>query len=216
MAKSRAEIEHAQAGGEAGCHEKHPCRRFEPGRLAIEPGQFLKIAAEHVGVFGFLWLRVHCFLPPNELRALARCRPMTDGLEAHPAGHAGPVDATDTRVPARINQSVKCSLFGAEIERLRAEPGTCLRSGLTMSSSPIQYAYPANDVDPLVASILADHRGQKVLLVGHSNTVPDIIEAAGGPSIDGREFDNLFVFTVCRCGRKRVTLLRLQYGAASP
>ena len=88
-----------------------------------------------------------------------------------------------------------------------------------MSSSPIQYVYPANDVDPLVASILADHRGQKVLVVGHSNTVPDIIEAAGGPSlpdIDGREFDNLFFFTVCRCGRKRVTLLSLQYGAASP
>jgi len=79
--------------------------------------------------------------------------------------------------------------------------------------------YPANDVVPLVDDIFADHRGQKVFVVGHSNTVPDIIEAAGGPAlpdIDDGEFDNLFVLTVCRCGRRRVTLLNLEYGAASP
>jgi hypothetical protein len=77
----------------------------------------------------------------------------------------------------------------------------------------------ANDVAPLVASILAHHRGEKVLVIGHSDTVPNIIKAAGGPalpSIDGEEFDNLFVLTLCRCGWRRVTLLNLQYGAASP
>lgn len=58
-----------------------------------------------------------------------------------------------------------------------------------------------------------------MFVVGHSNTVPDIIEAAGGPAlpdIDDEEFDNLFVLTVCRCGRGRVTLLNLQHGPASP
>jgi broad specificity phosphatase PhoE len=83
--------------------------------------------------------------------------------------------------------------------------------------APVVYA--ANDVDALVASIFADHRGDRVLVVGHSNTVPDIIEAAAGPAlpdIDDGEFDNLFVLTVCRCGRTRVTLLNLQYGAVSP
>jgi broad specificity phosphatase PhoE len=88
-----------------------------------------------------------------------------------------------------------------------------------MATGLMPIVYAANDVDPLVASIFADHRGEKVLVVGHSNTVPDIIEAAGGPAlpdIDDGEFDNLFVLTVCRCDRRRVTLLNLQYGAASP
>jgi broad specificity phosphatase PhoE len=79
--------------------------------------------------------------------------------------------------------------------------------------------YPANDTSALVSDIFADHRDEKVLVVGHSNTVPDIIEAAGGPSlqdIDEKEFDNLFVLTVCRCRRGRTTLVNLQYGAVSP
>jgi broad specificity phosphatase PhoE len=79
--------------------------------------------------------------------------------------------------------------------------------------------YPANDTAALVSDIFADHRGEKVLVVGHSNTVPDIIEAAGGPvlaDIDDEEFDNLFVVTVCRCGFRRTAVVNLQYGAASP
>jgi broad specificity phosphatase PhoE len=79
--------------------------------------------------------------------------------------------------------------------------------------------YPANDTAALVNDIFAGHRGEKVLVVGHSNTVPDIIEAAGGPAspdIDDDEFDNLFVLTACRCGFRRTAILNLQYGAASP
>ncbi|HKC82196.1 MAG TPA: hypothetical protein VKB91_13450, partial [Gemmatimonadaceae bacterium] len=71
----------------------------------------------------------------------------------------------------------------------------------------------------LVSQILADHRGEKVLIVGHSNTVPQLISAAGGPSIPdiaADEFDNLFVVSVCRCRRGLATLVNLQYGAPSP
>lgn len=79
--------------------------------------------------------------------------------------------------------------------------------------------YPANDVAALVSQIFTDHRGGKVFVVGHSDTVPQIIAAAGGPTlpnIDGSEFDNLFVLTTCRCLRSGASLVNLQYGAASP
>jgi hypothetical protein len=52
---------------------------------------------------------------------------------------------------------------------------------MAMPTGLTPIVYPANDVVPLVASIFADHRGEKVLVVDHSKTVPDIIEAAGGP-----------------------------------
>lgn len=40
--------------------------------------------------------------------------------------------------------------------------------------------YPANDVAGVVAQVFADHRGETVLVVGHSNPVPLIIAEAGG------------------------------------
>jgi len=80
-------------------------------------------------------------------------------------------------------------------------------------------AYPAADVTTLVNGIFADHPGETVFVVGHSDTVPQILAAAGGPTlpaIDPTEFDNLFVLTACRCRRGLATVVNLQYGALSP
>jgi broad specificity phosphatase PhoE len=43
--------------------------------------------------------------------------------------------------------------------------------------------YVASNTGPLVDTIFANNRGQKVLVVSHSNTVSPIIEAAGGPTL---------------------------------
>lgn len=77
----------------------------------------------------------------------------------------------------------------------------------------------ANDVPAFVDEIRANHRGETVLVVGHSDTVPQIIDALGGPTlgnIPGGEFDNLFVLTLCRCKWGQTRLTNLQYGAPSP
>ena len=41
---------------------------------------------------------------------------------------------------------------------------------------------------------------------------------SGGPAvtIDGNEYDNLFVLTLCRCRWQGIGLSNLQYGVASP
>jgi 2,3-bisphosphoglycerate-dependent phosphoglycerate mutase len=81
---------------------------------------------------------------------------------------------------------------------------------------------PALAVQELVKEIFAEHRGKRTLVVAHSNTAVQIVAAAGGPSLPNiadDEFDNLFVLDVCGCFGslgKRVNLLELQYGAASP
>lgn len=71
----------------------------------------------------------------------------------------------------------------------------------------------ANAVEGLVGQVLSDHAGEVVLIAGHSNTVPAIIEEFGGdpiPPIAENEFDNLFIVTVYRFGKARV--VHLNYG----
>jgi broad specificity phosphatase PhoE len=66
-------------------------------------------------------------------------------------------------------------------------------------------------------TVLLKHRGQTVLVVGHSNTVPDIVAALGAPkpaNICDGEYDNLYVVTVPPEGAARV--VRARYGAPSP
>ncbi len=53
--------------------------------------------------------------------------------------------------------------------------------------------------------------GENALVIGHSNSVPDVIKALGGdvvPTIDEKEFNDLFVVTVYAKGKARVTHLK--------
>jgi len=53
-----------------------------------------------------------------------------------------------------------------------------------------------------------------VLVVGHSNSIPDVIKMLGGdvvPTIDERKFDDLFIVTVYAKGKAKV--VQLKYGA---
>lgn len=77
---------------------------------------------------------------------------------------------------------------------------------------------PAADVVALADHIRANHSGEKVLVVGHSDSVPRIVAELAGRvvTIPGDEFDNLYVLTLCRCNRRGTTLTNLQYGAISP
>ena len=53
--------------------------------------------------------------------------------------------------------------------------------------------------------------GENALVIGHGNSVPDVIKALGGdvvPTMDEKEFDDLFVVTVYAKGKARVTHLK--------
>ena len=78
--------------------------------------------------------------------------------------------------------------------------------------------FPPNNIAAFVDEIRS-HSGETVFVIGHSNTVPQIIATLGGPGIPEiaeTEFDNLFVLTLCRCSWRPARLLNLQYGAPSP
>jgi broad specificity phosphatase PhoE len=74
----------------------------------------------------------------------------------------------------------------------------------------------ANNSDALVNDILSNHRGEVVVVAGHSNTVPEIIARLKGGQITPiaeTEFDKLFVVTVYRWRGAKVVQLR--YGNPS-
>ena len=69
----------------------------------------------------------------------------------------------------------------------------------------------ASDAAGLVNHIVSNHRGEAVLVAGHSNTVPRIIEKLNGgqiPAIADTEYDKLFVVTIYRFGKAKVVQLR--------
>jgi broad specificity phosphatase PhoE len=71
-----------------------------------------------------------------------------------------------------------------------------------------------SDTQQLIAAIHARKNGV-VVVVGHSNTLPEIIAALGGPTVKiaDPEYNNLFVLTV---GDAKSSLLRLHYGDSTP
>lgn len=81
--------------------------------------------------------------------------------------------------------------------------------GLTVDSS-----FKGPDLSPLVKDLLANHRGETILIAHHSNTVPELIRLLGGGEIpamnDAAEFDRLYVVHHRKDG---VTVTALRYGA---
>lgn len=68
------------------------------------------------------------------------------------------------------------------------------------------------DARPFVASLRRDHGNDVVLVVGHSNTVPDLLQALGCTekiSLGAGEYDDIFVVVPKRDGT--ATLVRLRY-----
>ena len=72
----------------------------------------------------------------------------------------------------------------------------------------------ANQTDVLVSQIQTNHRGQTIFVAGHSNSVPAIVSALSNekfPEIPDAQYDNLFIVTIYRFGKAKVT--KLKYGA---
>ena len=71
----------------------------------------------------------------------------------------------------------------------------------------------SNQTEELVTQIQTSQRGKTIFIAGHNNTVPAIVSALTGetyPPIPETEYDNLFIVTIYRFGKAKVT--KLKYG----
>ncbi|MDL1893435.1 histidine phosphatase family protein [Sphingobacteriales bacterium CHB3] len=89
---------------------------------------------------------------------------------------------------------------------------TAAATAVLFNLQPVQIR--ANAIRGFADSVKA-HRGDAILIVGHSDTVPNIIAKLGvssPPAIETSDFDDLFVVTVFRF---RSTMVHLKYGNPS-
>jgi broad specificity phosphatase PhoE len=75
---------------------------------------------------------------------------------------------------------------------------------------------PQKDVDALVSRLQALPDDETVLVVGHTNTVPAIVERLGAtvPALSDAEYDRLII--VVTKGKAKPTILTLRYGDPAP
>ena len=75
-------------------------------------------------------------------------------------------------------------------------------------------SYDAQDTETVLETILKDHKGKIVLVVGHSNTVPALIANLGAskkvPPIDENEYDNIYIISIPWFGKTKT--IRLRFG----
>ena len=149
-----------------------------------------------------------------------RARPITTVFVVRHADKASPsADALDDPLGIARAAELARVLADAGVEAIyhsdtvRAQQTAAPLAG-ALGLAPIEY--PAPDVAALVDALLADHRGERVLVVGHSNTVPDIVEELGGPAsadLAESDHDDLLVVTLCPCSGDSPSIVRLEYGA---
>jgi broad specificity phosphatase PhoE len=76
---------------------------------------------------------------------------------------------------------------------------------------------PAKDVDALVEKLRAGGKQGVALVVGHSNTLPEIVARLGGgavPPIADNEYGRMMIVTVT--GPKQATVVTLHYAGCAP
>lgn len=91
--------------------------------------------------------------------------------------------------------------------------------GLPVTPIPLQMsqANPREVSEQSIAEItgkIYEHAGDAALVIGHSNTIPEVIKKLGGdivPKIDEKNFDDLFIVTVYGKGKAKV--VQMKYGS---
>ena len=75
-------------------------------------------------------------------------------------------------------------------------------------------SYDAADNETVLDTILSNHKGKIILVVGHGNTVPALIANLGAsknvPPIAQGEFDNIYIISIPWFGKTKT--IRLRYG----
>lgn len=136
----------------------------------------------------------------------------TTGIGADPALSAGGQERAAELVRVLKNVPLQAA-YSSNYNRTRqtAQP-TATEKGLN-----VQIYDPLNQ-NPLINTVLDQYKGGAVLVVGHSNTAPALLNLFTGtnawPQLPESQYDNLFIVTVFEKGRAEV--VHLKYGKPTP
>lgn len=105
-------------------------------------------------------------------------------------------------------------IYTTQYKRTRqtAEP-FARQSGISILERPVSAANTATYARDFAKEILTRSAGKGVLVVGHSNTVPEIVKALTGRTVSpiaDTEYDHIFVVVIPASGSPR--LIQLRFG----
>jgi broad specificity phosphatase PhoE len=135
---------------------------------------------------------------------------------AEPADDPGLSDAGRRRVAELTRQLVDADVV-AGIDAVYATPFRRTQE----TAQPIADAldlpintYDAADTEAVLGTVLRNHKGKIILVVGHSNTVPVLIANLGAskkvPPIHESEYDNIYIISIPWFGKTKT--IRLRFG----
>jgi phosphohistidine phosphatase SixA len=91
-----------------------------------------------------------------------------------------------------------------------------MKLGLTVETVPINAGLPAHAA-AIASAVREKYRGKTVLVVEHSNTIPAVVRALGGPQLRDLcdpQYASMFVLVLADGAPTR--LVRSSYGAPDP
>jgi broad specificity phosphatase PhoE len=124
------------------------------------------------------------------------------------AGRQRVAELTRQLVDADVVAGVD-AIYSTPFKRTRqtAEP-LAARLGIQIEN------YDPDDNEAVLASILKKHKGEIILVVGHSDTIPALIADLGAskkvPPIADNEYDNIYIVSIPWFGKTKT--IRLRYG----
>lgn len=131
-----------------------------------------------------------------------------DNPALSPAGEARAAELARQMVDADVIAGVD-AIYATPFRRTQATAAP-LAAALDL---PIT-SYDPDDNEAVLADILDKHKGEIILVVGHSNTLPGLIADLGAskrvPPIDEDEYDNLYLVSIPWFGKTKT--IRLRYG----
>ena len=149
--------------------------------------------------------------------ALADAAPLTTVIlvrHAEKAGPSGDVPLSDAG-KARAIELARV-LSGVHLDAIYTTPFHRTRQTAAPVATPRHLDPIEIKPEDTAARIRKDHLGKTVLVVGHSNTTPNLIKQLGiadPPEIPDSAFDDLFIVTLGEGIEPRLVTLR--YGAAA-
>ncbi len=173
-----------------------------------------------VAIVIFLWVWV--FTPITTVLLVRHAE-----RAASPAGDPALTAAGEARAEELVHVAGVAGVTGIYASQYQRTQQTVtpLASALGLPVTVVDAA----DTDQLVDRILSDHGGAVVAVAGHSNTVPEIVEALGAPALcpgiiaftpsgdchlSESQYDNMFVVTIGWFWGRNV--VRLRYGGPTP
>jgi len=132
----------------------------------------------------------------------------SDDPSLSPAGQRRAAELTRQMVDADVVAGVD-ALYATEYRRTREtiEP---LAKILDLDINE----YDSGDTEQVLETILKRHKGKIILVVGHSDTIPQLIANLGAsksvPPIADEEYDNIYLISIPWFGKTKT--IRLRYG----